>query len=444
VADEAKAQAKVDTGTERFLVAAALYTALVALVLGHQLGSNGLLADATSLWRELHWTAERPWGMGLEEPFCYRPLFRALVLGVCSIVGDDPSVTYGVFLVLSALSLLLAAGCFDLLLGRLGFSSHQRLAGVALFLLGFPVLFSHDIPIQTREDLLGYALIAATLVAVADDRPIVAGLLAAVGATVRETCLLGVLPLVLVSRRRWPELAPAYLLPFLCLCLVRFAQAPAGPRVSLVELVVNSTKPARERPGEALLYAFAAFGALWVAAGLRLAASISDSRAAPRHPLLAPRVVAAALGSVVLFGWLMGMIRENRITYVLFPFVVPLALDWLWTHGAALRRPPAMATGLVVLLAGALGIAWLRDDYDRVMGLWPVIGDCFNPGIPSVLEVPIEGTDETELRSIYFASPLQGPVVVVHLALAAAIAVAAGLERWRPRQDVAPGVTLAP
>ncbi len=438
--DEAKAQAKVDTGTERFLVAAALYTALVALALGHQLGSNGLLADATSLWRELHWTAERPWGMGLDEPFCYRPLFRALVLGVCSVVGDDPSVTYGVFLVLSALSLLLAAGCFDLLLGRLGFSSNQRLVGVALFLVGFPVLFSHDIPVQTREDLLGYALIAATLVAVADDRPIVAGLLAAVGATVRETCLLGVLPLVLVSRRRRPELVPAYLLPFLSLILVRFAQAPAGPRVSLVELVVNSTKPTRERPGEALLYAFAAFGALWVAAGLRLA----DRRSPPRHPLLAPRVVAAACGAVVLFGWLLGMVRENRITYVLFPFVVPLALDWLWTRGAELRRPAAMVAGLVVLLAGALGIAWLRDDYDRVMGLWPVIGDCFNPGIPSVLEVPIEGTDETELRSIYFASPLQGPVVVAHLALAAAIAVAAGLERWRPRQDVAPGAILPP
>lgn len=427
VADEAKGQG-VDTGTERFLIAAALYTALVAVVLGHQLGSNGLLADASSLWRELHWTAERPWGMGLDEPFCYRPLFRALVLGVCGVVGDDPSTTYGVFLVLSALSLLLAAGCFDLLLGRLGFTSHQRLAGVALFLVGFPVLFSHDIPVQTREDLLGYALIAATLVAVADDRPIVAGVLGALGATVRETCLLGVLPLALVSRRRWQELAPGYLLPFLSLCLVRFAQAPDGPRVSLVELVVNSTKPARERPGEALLYAFAAFGALWVAAGLRLA-----DRAPPRHPLLAPRVVGAALASVVLFGWLMGMVRENRITYVLFPFVVPLALDWLWTRGAALRRPAAMVTGLVVLLAGALGIAWLRDDYDRVMGLWPVIGDCFNPGIPSVLPVEVEGTDVVELRSIYFASPLQGPVLVVHLALAAAIAVAAA-----SRDPVAP------
>lgn len=435
--DEAKAEAKpVDTGTERFLVAAALYTALVALVLGHQLGSNGLLADASSLWRELHWSDDRPWGMGLGEPYCYRPLFRAIVLAVCGVVGQDPTSTYGVFLVLSALSLLLAAGCFDVLLGRLGFASHQRLAGVALFLLGFPVLFSHDIPIQTREDLLGYALIAATLVAVADDRPIVVGLLGAVGATVRETCLLGVLPLVLVSRRRWQEVAPGYLLPFLSLCLVRLAQAPSGPRLSLVELVVNSTKPTRDRPGEALLYAFAAFGALWVAAALRL-----KDRTPSRHPLLAPRVVAAAAGSVVLFGWLMGMVRENRITYVLFPFVVPLALDWLWTHANALRRPPAMVTGLVVLLAGALGVAWLRDDYDRVMGLWPVVGDCFNPGIPSVLEVPVEGTDETELRSVYFASPLQGPVLVVHLALSAAIAVAAAL---RPRRDVAPAANLQP
>lgn len=60
--------------------------------------------------------------------------------------------------------------------------SHQRLAGVALSPpRAPPSLLCMDIPIQTREDLLGYALIAATLVAAADDGPIVVGLLGAVG-----------------------------------------------------------------------------------------------------------------------------------------------------------------------------------------------------------------------------------------------------------------------
>lgn len=99
-----------------------------------------------------------------------------------------------------------------------------------------------------------------------------------------------------------------------------------------------------------------------------------------------------------------------------------------------------MVTGLVVLLAGALGVAWLRDDYDWVMGLWPVVGDCFNPGIPSVLEVPVEGTD-VRARSIHSASPLQGGARRAPGAL--------GRDRGRrgapaAARDVAPAANLQP
>src|SRR5690606_11452172 len=165
---------------------------------------------------------------------------------------------------------------------------------------------------------LGYASIALTLVLVARDQPVGVAIGGMVGATIRETCLLGVLPYALVSRRPWPQRLLAYAPGGVAWLGVRAAQAPPGG--ATYDYVGLSTAPTLEWPGEAALYLFATFGALWAAAALRL---FADARP-PRHPLLSRRVALLALVAVASTGWTMGMIREARITYVLFPFVVPL------------------------------------------------------------------------------------------------------------------------
>lgn len=417
---------------DRFLATAALYAALVVAVFAHQLfpelGARGVLADAEVLSAELHATAETPWGLGRLEPYCYRPLFRALVLGAWGALGGVPETFYGVFVTLSALSLLGAAWAFDALLRALGFAPRDATAGVALFLLGFPVLFAYDVPIHTREDLLGYALIAVTLLFVARDRPVEVALLGALGATVRETCLLGVLPFALVSRRPWRERLAVYAPGGLVWLVVRLVQAPPGG--ADYDYVAVSTRPLLERPGEAALYLFATFGALWVAAGLRLCC---DPRP-PRHPLLGRRVCLVALAAVAATGWTMGMIREARITYVLFPFVVAPALDLFTSPRAArlARAPAAWAAGLAVVVAGAGGLAWLAADAEaRVPRLRRVIGDEFHPGVLQVLEVPEDDGSVRLLEEPVFASFGNGPHVLLHLAASAFL-----LAGWRATRAV--------
>lgn len=413
-------------GVDRLVFASALYAALVLLVfilqLFPELGARGVISHEYWLAIELHVGDDgAPWAMGRLEPYCYRPLFRALVLAVWGVVGGGGETFLGVFVCLSALSLLAAAWAFDALLRAIGFSSRAAMVGVSLFLLGFPVLFAYDIPIHTREDLLGYAWIALTLLFVVRDRSTAVALLGAVGVTIRETCLLGVLPFALLSRRPWPQRLLVYAPGLVAWMGVRVVQSPPGG--ADYDYVRISTAPLFEFPGEAALYLFATFGALWVAAGLRLL-----DPTPPRHPLLSRPVVLAALAAVALTGWTMGMIREARITYVLFPFVVPLALDFfLSPRGrAVVRSRAAIGVGLAALALGAAALlALLARPEEVVPALRTVIGESFNPGV--VLQVLHEGEPVDE---VLLASRLNGPYVLIHLA--AALALVAGWFATRP------------
>lgn len=423
------------THLDPFLLAMALYAGLVLLVFTHQLfpelGARGVIASEGMLAAELHADEDTPWGLGLLEPYCYRPAFRALVLAFWAGLGGGEATFYGVFVTLGALSLLGAAWAFHLLLGRLGFDARHTRLGVALFLLGFPALFAYDIPIHTREDLLGYAAIALTLVFVARDEAVPVAILGALGATVRETCLLGVLPFALVSRRPWPQRLLAYAPGAVAWLGVRAAQGPPGG--SRYEYVSISTAPLFERPGEAALYLFATFGALWVAAALRL---FADPRP-PRHPLLARRVVLLAVGAVAATGWTMGMIREARITYVLFPFIIPLALDLLGSARAraAARTRAAWTAGLLVLGVGAAGIGLLiADPEGHIPALREVIGENFNPGALQVLELPPEDGDVVVLEEPVFASRWNGPHVLLHAAASAFLLAGWAATRPTPAQ----------
>lgn len=422
-------------------IALSVYGLAVVLVILLAVNGQGMLQSPARLDIELRGDELGPWGMGRAgvTPFCYRPLFRWIVLGAwMALPAEDPfTAFYGVFVAASALSLLAAAGALHALLLALAFSPRQALAGGLLFLSGFPVLFAHDIPIQTREDFLGYACIALGLLAVIKERRWAVLALAALAPWIRETTLLFVLPVWFV----WPRPARERLAPYavgaLSLVLVRVVQGSGESGGYLWDLVVASTGPARRWPGEALLYLFASFGAVWVAAGLRLL------QGPPwRHPLLSPRIVGLALLAVAVTGWTMGMIRENRITYVLAPLLVPLALELLASERLRriARARAAWGAASVVLALGAVGFALLRADSDRVDLVRPAIGECFHLGVAPQVELIDEEEEVVTIDLVWslsheaaeegpdaslgpddqlHASPLQGPHVLLHLAASA-------------------------
>ena len=441
----ANAAARPALSVSRFdLLALALYALLSALVLLHQVGGYGALASQGALFAELHGESlERPWQLGELLPYRYRPLFRALVLTVYHAGEPSAERFFRLFVLASGLSLFCAAGAFHWLLRALAFSRRQALGGVALFFLAFPVLFSHVMPIHTREDFLGYAWIALTLLALARERVGLACLLACVGGSIRETCLLGLLPYLLIARpehsawlsrlggaaasggaeqrrglspgaRHWLHVALVFALPGATWLAVR-AWRSTGESYDYWGV---STSPTFEFPLEALLYAFAAFGALWVAAGLRLA----EDRP-PRHPLLAPKVVALATLAALGTGWTLGMVREARITFILFPFVIPLALETLCSERAraGLRERRAWLAAAATLLVYGLWLHWLRQDPSRVDGVQRYLAESFNLGVAPLRRLP-----DGRVVEWAFASPLNGLHVALNLAASLWLLVA-----WR-------------
>ncbi|MGE0711464.1 MAG: hypothetical protein AB7N76_15870 [Planctomycetota bacterium] len=451
---DAQGDASARAPRSSFLLCALLYLALAAGVLGWQCHGWGALESPAMLGIELHaQDAAHPWTLGELLPYRYRPAFRALVLTAYRLGEPGLERFYRVFVVASALSLWLAALALHALLRALGAPTREALLGTGLFFLCFPVLFSHDMPIHTREDLLGYAWIALTLLALVRDRPLLVIALGVTGVAIRETCLLGVLPFAFVSRRPLGWKVAAYALPGAAWLALRALQNPGGEAYDYLGV---STAPTREFPLEALLYVFAAFGWLWVAAALRLVerwparprwsswagaaaggADTAGERAGPRawlrafvagppagvpprELLLDPRVVLMAFAAMACTGWTMGMPREARITFILAPFVILLALEALradWVRAALGRRAPWLA-GAAVLFAYGLGLLWLQEDLTRLVPLRRAVGESFNPGISPVLEV--EGA---QLR-LAFASPLNGLHVALNLAVSLWLLVA--------------------
>jgi hypothetical protein len=389
---------------DRFLPTAALYAALVALVfvlqLFPQLGARGVLSSPELMSRELGATERDPWPLTASD--ARHPAFRGAVVLTYRALGggaEERELFHGVFVTVSALSLLAAAWAFDLLLVTLGFTGRQAMLGVALLLLGFPVVFAHDVPLHTREDPLAWAWLALTLTCLARERLRAVAVLSILGAVVQERALFVLLAAALAAHGR--RALPVVAVGLGALAIARqlfFAGTSAAP-------------PTPSPWGEAALFAFATFGALWPAAGARLI-----DPAPPRHPLLSRRVVGAVALMIILF-WTTFPAREARVAYALFPFVIPLALD------ARLHRSRvAWTASLVTLALGVAGLALVlaRPD-DVIPPLRRVIGDWFNPGAQ---QTPFDFGDVT-MEEPVFASRLQGPFVIAHLAASMFIITAA-------------------
>jgi hypothetical protein len=188
--------------------------------------------------------------------------------------------------------------------------------------------------------------------------------------------------------------------------------------------LATSTGPTLEFPAEAALYLFATFGCLWLAAALRLA-----DRAAPLHPLLGTRVVLLALALTAGTGWTLGMIRENRITYILAPFVIALSLAFFASPRARriARCKRAWIAGAATLLCGVAFLGWLDADPERVVPLRAVFGESFHFGITTSKLVAFDGEWVEQIDA--WASPMNGPVVLLHLAASAWLAVGAWTTR---------------
>jgi hypothetical protein len=406
---------------------------LVVVVFSVNVHGWGALASPWALVAELHGTRDAPasWHMGEEVPYCYRWLFRALVLSAIRIVpgGTSPEGFYSVFVAASGATLFLAAIAFEQLLRELGHTSRWRRLGLGLFFAGFPIVFAYDMPIHTREDFLAYGCVALELVWVARDRPWLLALTGAAAANVRETTALGLLPYLFVASRsratRFAAVTPA----FLAMAAVHVLRAPARAGVLPPQGITTNLAA----PGESLLYLFASFGALWVLAAIRLVERRSQGQ---RDGILGWPQAAFAIGLALVTYVFLGMMRECRIVYVAAPWVVGLSLEYLASERfrEVWHERAAWLVALLVLALGAWFELRIAREPELTLRLRSVIGESFQPGFepPRIFE---QG-GESFLVYPYFASPWNGIHVLLQLGATAFVFAGEAARALRGRERV--------
>jgi len=277
--------------------------------------------DSPQDWLVQNWPAVR-----------YRALFRMIVRGSWSLffAPNDAGAFYALFVGWSFLFFYGAVVAYYFFLRVLEFDRRASFIGGLLFLTTPPVLLAYKYPVYTREDVLAYLLVLLGLIAIFKSKPLLVCLISIAAALTRETTMIVPLAYFVATeeagRKKFFVCAPP-ILAYIALRLL-WGNAMHDP--------FESSGLTLEKPFETLAFLFCVFGALWLPYWLGLA-----QRWRKRDlPNLGWRVLTSAgpivFVAVMVAALVLSRAREARITFILFPWAITFALDWLRNHSGYL------------------------------------------------------------------------------------------------------------
>ena len=313
----------------------------------------------------------------------YRALFRWIVRGTWSafFAPTDAAAFYAVFVSWSFLFFFCTLVAFYLYLKALEFDPRTSFVGCLLFLASPPVLLAYKYPVYTREDPLAYLLVVVGLYAAFRSRLWLVGLISAAGALTRETTLILPLSYFLSADEPWRKRVLVWVLPVLAFVGIRIVWGLVVGD-SFASSVLNF-----QTPGETVAFLFCVFGVLW----LPYLSGLVDRWQAGVFPNHAWKVLTSS-GPIVFVLVMVATLtiaraREIRISFLLFPWAIPFALDWFRTRSgyflARVRKLDYWALSFSILAFLAVLTIYLdfahRDLMTRYLadfrnGYWLFIG----------------------------------------------------------------------
>jgi hypothetical protein len=261
-------------------------------------------------------------------PFRYRFLFLKMVTLTCFLINTqwDIRIFWLVFLFWSYLIWTLVFHQFIFFLKDLGFANRLIATGVVFFTLCFPVILAYHFPVNTREDPLAYLFVLIGMRFALQSKWTRLCITSLVGVPVRETTLV---MLVLSGWKRMFKLVPVGLAIFV-LIRIGLGWESYNP---LCGLNLNLKNPVY-----GTYFFYMTFGWLWF---VSLGGKVERLR--ETYPL--------ALVFVILTAFLFSRLEENRISFLLFPWTIPMAMDTLRrlsiVHLIKIAIPSLFATILI-------------------------------------------------------------------------------------------------
>lgn len=283
------------------------------------------------------------------------------------------------FYTLQYILVLLLGPLFYNYLKTLGFERNWSLVGLAALMLSFPLLCAHFEPVHTWDDKWMYGFVILTFVALLKGNWLAASLFFTLGCFTREQMVLFYPIFFLEGIWNRQKLGMKMLLLGLLIPVVIYGlyillanQSPNASRWSL--FFYNFENSARA--ADSVVSLWNSFGFLWFLAAAG-AISLIPRRSEPRYRLLFWGVIITV--PLTLFGGIFfTLVRETRILFPPFVFLIPLALIALKNLRAKLPTENSKAFWIIAACSGALLIAaglfiapyiWPEFDYGSSAGL---------------------------------------------------------------------------
>jgi hypothetical protein len=296
---------------------------------------GGAIATPAKLAAEFKSPPDSPqdWTLKRSAPTKYRVLFRWLVSGTWRLMSSNRDAEDFLGTYVSWSICLFGATVLSLysLLRILGLTPRATFLGSLLFLASPPVTLAYIYPVHTREDPLAYFLVVAGIIAAVRRRGWLVSTAGALGGLTRGTALILLVPYLLASDVSLRKKAVVSIPPLLSVIGIRVLLG-----YEFYNPLAASVRNFRFLP-ETLFFAFLVFGVLWLPGLLQLR-RLRRQELLPANPWSTlsssgPLALTLMMGTHLLFA----RVREIRISFLLFPWMAPLAVGWLQARLPRLR-----------------------------------------------------------------------------------------------------------
>ena len=261
----------------------------------------------------------------------------------------------------------------------LDFDRRWSLAGVAALMFSFPILCAHFEPVFTWDDIWMYGFVILTFSALFKSKWLIASLFFTLGCFAREQMILFYPIFFLEGFWNRQKLGVRKLSLVLSVPIIIYGTftfltylTPHSERWSLFFYNFANTG----RAADSIVSLWSSFGFLWLL-GAAGAVSIFAKRSEPPYRLLFWGTVTA-LPLTMFLGIFLTYVRETRILFPPFVFVIPLALVALKNLWAKLPADKSKGFWIITACSGALLITagvliapylWPEFDYGSSAGL---------------------------------------------------------------------------
>jgi hypothetical protein len=296
---------------------------------------NGSIASPLHLARELESPRAAPqdWVLQTQIPMKYRALFSWIVRGtwMSLLPNSGANGFYATYLCWSFVFFYAAVIALYYWLRMLDFDKLLSFLGCILFLGSPPVALAYVWPVHTREDPLAYLLVILGIIAVFRSEVTMVVIISMLGGLTRETTLIVPFVYLFYTRESFHKKFLVFLLS---------VSSVIGIRVLLGYQSYNPLHGRIYNFGhlpETIIFLFLTYGVLWIPS-LTTMYNKWKKRASVSHywrilVSSAPVCLGLILGTNLIFA----RVREIRISFLSFPWIIPMCLCWLRANSSRFK-----------------------------------------------------------------------------------------------------------